>query len=241
MPGAASLLCERDGRRIVYAGPIGAAPAEVRAADALCIDATFASPALAFPRARAGAGGGRARRARRARPRGGAPVVLVDPVAIALDVGAALAADRIGLCAHRDDRAGGDRPTGAPGCRRRRCSGSRAKIGPGEALLWPASVRVPPRRAGARAPGVILVVGGRRIARRPRRRATATARVVFPTAADFAGLAALRRGDRRLRGRAGQRPRRRAGGHAARARNRRLHAGTAAADRAFRRLSLTAG
>src|SRR6185436_295296 len=49
MPGAASLLCERDGRRVVYSGPIGAAGADARAADALCIDATFGSQSLAFP------------------------------------------------------------------------------------------------------------------------------------------------------------------------------------------------
>ena len=103
MPGAASLLCERDGRRIVYAGPIGSVggPADVRAADALCIDATFGSEALAFPsRAQALAEVGR-RRARPCWPGGERPVVLVDPVAIAVDVGAALAADRIGLAAHR--------------------------------------------------------------------------------------------------------------------------------------------
>src|SRR4029079_7812971 len=48
MPGAPSRLCDRGGQRIVYAGPIGP-QADVRAADAVCIDATFASPALAFP------------------------------------------------------------------------------------------------------------------------------------------------------------------------------------------------
>src|SRR5207248_3501227 len=102
MPGAASLLCERAGRRIVYAGAIGAAAADVRAADALCIDATFAGHAGAAPfppRAQALADVGRAVRAVLAG--GGSPVVLVDPVAIAVDVAAALAADRIGLHAHR--------------------------------------------------------------------------------------------------------------------------------------------
>src|SRR3954469_7827290 len=55
MPGAASLLCEREGRRIVYAGPVGQVDqpgdgqAELRAADALCIDARFASREIAFP------------------------------------------------------------------------------------------------------------------------------------------------------------------------------------------------
>src|SRR3954468_23417629 len=141
MPGAASLLCEREGRRIVYAGPIGAAPADVRAADALCIDATFASPALVFPaRAQALADVGRAVRAVLAR--GGAPVVLVDSVVTALDVGAALAVDRIGLCAHRTivQAAICYRHAGLPAPALQRFAG---KIGPAEALLWPASERVP--------------------------------------------------------------------------------------------------
>src|SRR3954470_24944658 len=79
MPGAASLLCEQAGRRIVYAGPIGASGADVRAADALCIDATFASAATAFPsREQALADVGRA--VRDVLGRGGAPIVLVDAV-----------------------------------------------------------------------------------------------------------------------------------------------------------------
>ena len=53
MPGAASLLCERDGRRLVYSGPVGqVAPdgrAELRAAAALCIAARFAAREIVFP------------------------------------------------------------------------------------------------------------------------------------------------------------------------------------------------
>lgn len=55
-PGAASLLCESALGRIVFAGPVnlqpvapGGAPAEVRPADAVCVDATFADPLLALP------------------------------------------------------------------------------------------------------------------------------------------------------------------------------------------------
>src|SRR3954470_16101880 len=47
LPGAASLLCEVEGRQVLYAGTIrreapafGAAPCEVRSADALCVDGT---------------------------------------------------------------------------------------------------------------------------------------------------------------------------------------------------------
>ena len=185
MPGAASLLCEREGRRIVYAGPIGAAPADVRAADALCVDAMFASPALAFP-ARAPALADVGRAVRDVLARGGAPVVLVDSVVTALDVGAALAVDRIGLCAHRAivQAAIAYRHAGLPAPALQRFAG---KIGPGEALLWPAAERVPPRRAGARAHGVIL---GSAAAGAPAAAAAAPARarVVFPTAADFTGL-----------------------------------------------------
>src|SRR6476620_3752326 len=43
MPGAASLLCEGRGRRVVYAGPLGPEPdVEVRAADAVWLGAPAA-------------------------------------------------------------------------------------------------------------------------------------------------------------------------------------------------------
>jgi hypothetical protein len=184
MPGAASLLCEHRGRRLVYAGPVGPGPSEVRAADALCLDATFASEGLKFPpRDRALAELGRA--VREVLAHGEAPVVLVDPVAIAVDVAAALAADRIGLCAHRliVQAAIAYRRAGLAAPPLQRFAG---KIGAGEALLWPAHERVPARRAGARVPGVIVVsadAGLTDAAGRPDR-----ARVVFPTAADLPDL-----------------------------------------------------
>jgi hypothetical protein len=182
MPGAASLVCEQAGRRLVYAGPIGAAQADVRAAHALCIDATFATPTTVFPaREQALADVGRA--VREVLGSGRAPVVVVNPVAIAVDVGAALAADRIGLVAHRAivQAAMAYRRAGLPAPALQRFAG---KVGPGEALLWPAAARVPPRRAGAREPGIILVSAdaGRESAD------AEAARVVFPTAADYAGL-----------------------------------------------------
>ncbi len=50
-PGAASLLCESPAGRVVYAGPVRlqsppphTPAAEIRPADALCVDATFADP-----------------------------------------------------------------------------------------------------------------------------------------------------------------------------------------------------
>jgi hypothetical protein len=184
MPGAASLLCERrDGRRIVYAGPIDAG-ADVRAADALCIDATFAGQGdPPFPsRAQALEDVGRAVRAVLAR--GASPVVLVDPVGIAVDVAAALAVDRIGLLAHRAivQAAAAYRRAGiaAPPLQR-----FAAKLDPGQALLWPAPVRAPARRAGARPFGAVLVSAD---AAAQLAGAETDARVTVPTAADRAGL-----------------------------------------------------
>lgn len=56
LPGAASLLCEIDGRHLFYAGrfcpePIvaGVEAFEVRHADAVCVDATFGDPLKVFP------------------------------------------------------------------------------------------------------------------------------------------------------------------------------------------------
>ena len=157
MPGAASLLCERDGRRVVYAGPIGPGPRDVRAADALCLDATFGDEAFAFPtHAQALAEVGRA--VRDVLARGDAPVVLVDPVAIAVDIGAALAADRIGLAAHRSivQASMAYRHAGVTAPPLQRFAG---KLGPGDAGSAPPA-------AGSE--------GG--------------VRVTFPPAADFAGL-----------------------------------------------------
>jgi hypothetical protein len=116
--------------------------------------------------------------------RGASPVVLVDPVAIAVDVAAALAVDRIGLLAHRAivQAAAAYRRAGiaAPALQR-----FASKLDPGQALIWPAQVRPPARRAGARPFGTVLVSAdaGALLAD-----ADVDARVTFPTAADRAGL-----------------------------------------------------
>jgi hypothetical protein len=187
MPGAASLLCEHRGRRIVYAGPVASGEGEARAADALCVDATFGAEAFTFPaRAQALAEVGRA--VRDVLARGAAPVVLIDPVAIAVDVADALAADRIGLCAHRSivQAAIAYRRAGLPAPPLQRFAG---KLGPGEALLWPAHERAPARRAGGRPPGIIRVSADSGAA--PARAGAPGPEgvpVVYPTAADFASL-----------------------------------------------------
>jgi hypothetical protein len=56
LPGSAALLCETGGCRLLYIGPFcpeplidGIEPAEVRHADAICIDATFGDERLYFP------------------------------------------------------------------------------------------------------------------------------------------------------------------------------------------------
>jgi putative mRNA 3-end processing factor len=56
LPGAAGLLCEEGQRRALYLGAFnpeplvpGLAPADMRQADAVCIDATFGDPGLVFP------------------------------------------------------------------------------------------------------------------------------------------------------------------------------------------------
>lgn len=149
MPGAASLLCEHEGRRIVYAGRVGTGPdVEVRAADALCLDARDAARGVALaPREEALAAVGNA--VREALASGATPVVVLDAMEASAVVAAALAADGIGLRAHRAialaaaafRHAGLEIP--APG----RYAG---RTGPGQVLLWPARERLPARRRGGR-------------------------------------------------------------------------------------------
>jgi hypothetical protein len=186
MPGAASLLCERAGRRIVYAGPV-ALGAEVRAADALCIDARHTVPGLAFPPiddALAAVG----RAVREALGTGGAPVLRVESPVLALAVGAALAADRIQLRAHRVvvQAAAAYREAGLPAPPLARFAG---RLGPGEVLIWPAAEKLPPRRRGDRAWRPIAV-GPEPLAfsdlASPELPADPT--VTLSTTADFAGL-----------------------------------------------------
>jgi hypothetical protein len=156
MPGAASLLCERGGRRLVYAGRIGAGPdVDVRAADAVCLDASGVMPTPPPPPAvEALAAVGRAVRALLADGR--APVLLLDSASLSLELGQALAADRIALRGHRTivQAAAAYRRAGlvAPPIAR-----FDHRLGPGEVLLWPAAERVPAPRGGGRSLGLVLV------------------------------------------------------------------------------------
>jgi hypothetical protein len=146
-PGSASLLCEQEGRRIVYAGLVGP-DAEVRAADALCLDARFGAPGPSFA-SRTGALEAIGRQVRDALGTAAAPVLRLDADHIALPIATALAADGIGLRVHRRfvQAAAAHRAAGLPAPPVQRFSG---RIGPGEALLWPAGTPVPAPRSGER-------------------------------------------------------------------------------------------
>ena len=185
MPGAASLLCEGKGRRVVYAGLVGGGmDPEVRSADAVCLDARHAVEGARLPsRAEAQAAVGRA--VREVLAAGGSPIVLADAPDISLAVGATLAADRIALRAHREVMlaAAACRRAGIPVPPLCRFAG---RLGPGEVLLWPARVRVPARRRGGRAPGLVFVGPEAEAAARGRPGDLLT--VTFPVSADFAGL-----------------------------------------------------
>jgi putative mRNA 3-end processing factor len=184
LPGAASLLCEREGRRLVYAGPIGDG-AEVRAADALCLDARFAEPAIVFPpRALA-----EASLLRMAGDTGGAgaPVLLIEPLALAPLVARALAAAGVPLRAHRAivDAVAAFKRVGpaAAGPVLQRFAG---RLAPEEVLLWPADARAP--RQGGEAPARRAVLVSPRAGATARARPDAPLGLTFPFGADLAEL-----------------------------------------------------
>jgi putative mRNA 3-end processing factor len=154
LPGAASLLCERGGRRMVYSGPIGEA-AEVRAADALCLDARFAAPGGEFPTRRVAEDNLRQTVAQ-LRAAGEAPVLLVEPAWLALSLAELLGADGVALSAHRTimEAAVSYRSANLPAPTLQRFAG---RLAPNGVLLWPASAPAPPHLAGSRAVGRVLV------------------------------------------------------------------------------------
>jgi hypothetical protein len=134
LPGASSLLCEVADQRIVYAGPI-AAGADIRTADALCVDGTFAQPQFQFP-PYADALAKVRDHVRAAGADGKAAVVLARPLGPALDVAQTLVAAGITVRAHRQVIAAraAFADAGAPVPPLLRFGGP---LAPGEALLWP--------------------------------------------------------------------------------------------------------
>jgi len=211
LPGSASLLCEREGRRLVYAGTVGSLPPpgaaatagpgqrqmsevpEVRQAEALCIDGRFGSPRFAFPERddalasiRAFVGGALAD--------GRTPVVLGGAEALLL-IGQHLpgpASDsqgpghRIILRAHRHvvAAAAAYRQAGLPVPALARFAGVPKA---GDVLLWPPDGRDAPILRTIALPAFIFASGWAAdpgMAARMR----ADAAVPLSTSADFAGL-----------------------------------------------------
>jgi hypothetical protein len=184
LPGAASLLCEREGRRIVYAGPI-AEGAAVRSADALCLDGRFAARASVFPE-RTAAVAALLQVVRDTLAAGAAPVLLIDPLPLALSAGLALTGAGLSLRAHRVlvNAAAVFQGAGVPAPALQRFAG---RLAPDEVLLWPASEPGPPRVGGSR-PLSLLLVSPRAEDPALRARLGVARGVVFPFGEDFSGL-----------------------------------------------------
>jgi len=146
LPGAAALFCEAGDRRVLYAGcarlgsPVyGASPGEVRAADALCLDASYGHPRFRFV-SRAEAEEGARAFVRAMRAAGRPAVVLCAPLGPAQELAVALAADGWQLRAHRSivEGAAAYRRANVAVPALARFAG---KLAPEEVLLWPAAER----------------------------------------------------------------------------------------------------
>jgi hypothetical protein len=186
MPGAASLLCDVAGRRVVYAGRVGRPGTPgVRTGDALCLDACFGEPGFAFPEpaealedVRRFVTGALAAR----RP----PVVLVDEPGPALQAAGVLAAGGVRLRAHPTlvATAATFREAGLEAPPLGRFDG---RLRAGEALLWPRTARQAARLRALEAPAVVLASPW---AATPEgaARARADQGVALAAGADFAGL-----------------------------------------------------
>jgi Cft2 family RNA processing exonuclease len=151
------LLCEQEGRRLVYAGPLGIDAPEVRPADALCVDGTFGSARFVFPDPEQAVASVTAL-VRDSLSAGRAPVLLTHAhgvqrtVALALaQAGIALRADRATMTAATAWRA-----AGLPVPDLARFAGA---LGPGQALLWPASERDAPILKRLASPRFLLASG----------------------------------------------------------------------------------
>jgi hypothetical protein len=150
LPGAASLLVESGGPRLLYAGTVrcgrpafGAQPGELQMADAVCVEGTFGRPIFTLPdpdEALAAVSSfvdGCA-------AAGAAAVLLTPPFGTAMDVAVRLAGAGVTLRGHRVivAAAAAHRQAGVAGVPPiARFAG---KLGRGEALLWPPEGRSAP-------------------------------------------------------------------------------------------------
>ena len=183
--GAASLLCERDGSRLVYSGPVGTEAPAVRVAHALCLDGTFGSSRYVFP-SLPEALAQVSTFVQQALAAGRAPVVLTHASGALLACAGALAQVGIGLRAHRAamGAAASYRTAGIAVPALARFAG---KLAPGEALLWPVEARDAPALKRLVSASFLLASGA---AADPATlaRARVDAAVPLSTMADFAGL-----------------------------------------------------
>ena len=146
LPGAASLMCEVEGRSLLYAGTVrlgtpafGADPCVPRPADAVCIDGTFGDPGFVFP-PREEALAAVLSFVTEALAAGRTPVVLAPVYGAAMDVAALLAGAGIGLRGHRAmvTAAAAFRAAGVKAPLIARFA---RKVGRNEVLLWPPEAR----------------------------------------------------------------------------------------------------
>ena len=199
MPGAASLLCERDGRRIVYAGPVGRSTRSTRSGSRATVGpscgrrtrsaSTRASrlATIAFP-GRADAEEALCRIAGD-RSAGGAPLFLIEPPALAPVIARVLGAAGVPLRAHRTilDAVAAFRQVD-PRSSYPQVQRFAGRLAENEALLWPADAR-PPRQGGQVQARPSVLVSPRAGSAAVRDRWSGAHRLTFPHGADFAQLA----------------------------------------------------
>jgi putative mRNA 3-end processing factor len=163
LPGAASLLCDVGRRRVLYAGTVGRAwpsglgPAEVRNADAVCLDATFGDPRFVLPPFEEAAHDLRGF-VEAALAGARTPVLLVSPFGPAPAVAHTLHGAGLALRAHasfvqafaRFRQAGLDLPP---------VPSFSGKLNKDEALLWPPEARDAPVLTSLDSPTVAFVSG----------------------------------------------------------------------------------
>jgi putative mRNA 3-end processing factor len=164
LPGAASLLCEVDGKTFLYASTVcrgtpafGASPGEPRDAQAVCIDGTFGDPRFTFP-PREQALEEVVKFVTGALAAGRTPVVLAPVYGAAMDVADRLAREGIDLRGHRAmvSAAAAFR---AAGVKAPLVARFERKVGPREALLWPPEGREAPMLGVLPSPAFAFVSG----------------------------------------------------------------------------------